>query len=78
MGRAERIIFEPAHLYLGGREIASSFYGWDERAERRTPQVTLLVLDRKILYWLIKIMFLQKVEAAIKSGIKCTFCMMGF
>lgn len=44
----------------------------------RCAQLTLLMIDQKIPYWLIKIMFLGKDETAIRSGIKSRFGIMGF
>ena len=56
-------------------EIAYYFSrGW--RGPMR--HVSLLVLNQKIPSWLIKIMFLGEVEAAIRSGLISRFGIMGF
>ena len=35
-------------------------------------------VDQKFSVWLIKIIFLGKIETAIRSGIKARICTMGF
>lgn len=48
------------------------------RNEEGLCDITLLVLDQKISYWLIKIMFLEEIETTIRSGIKLSLVSWAF
>lgn len=66
-----------------GEERGKGFYGVDclllpVRVGEVLCDITLFVLDQKISYCLIKIMFLQEVETTVKLGIKPRFGIQGF
>lgn len=69
------------NFFLGGKEsqdfimkIVSSSSRW----MRRAHMIDYLTgVDQKISVWLIKIIFLGKIETAIRSGIKARICTMG-
>lgn len=68
---------------MGGREKQGFFYHadcllflWEMVKVHRIGY--LISIDQKISGWLIKIMLLREVEAAVRSGIKSQFDILGF